>query len=343
MPPIPQDRVRAIQFARAQAVLPFPREIQSGSQGFRNLAANFTLYNVAHREHSLAIGQLLQEAAMSPTPIETDRKLETLVNATWLEEHLDDPSVSVIEVDVSPVAYDEGHIPGAVLWNIYTDLRDEHYGLEPRSAIEQLVRESGITQDSTVVFYGYAPALGFWLMKLCGHADVRILNTNRATWSRESRPWATEARRPVASTYGIDSVRDDIRASLSSVKDSIGSKRDMILDVRSQLEYEGERFWPSGGTPDGGRAGRIPSSVHLPVDSLVGSDGAFLPTEELSQIFAAVDLAGDQQLTTYCTVGARAATVWFVLTYLLGRDHVRVYDGSWAEWGLCLSTPIERT
>ena len=280
---------------------------------------------------------------MSPTTVETDKKLETLVDATWLEEHLDDPGVSVIEVDVSPVAYDEGHIPGAVLWNIYADLRDEHYGLRPLNAIEQLVRKSGITGDSIVVFYGYAPALGFWLMKLCGHADVRILNTDRATWSRENRPWATEVRSPIASAYQINEVRYDIRAEMSSVMGSIRNERDTILDVRSRLEYEGERFWPSGGTPDGGRPGRIPSSVHLPVDSVVGPDGAFLPTEELSEIFAAVDLAGTEQLTTYCTVGARAATVWFVISYLLGRDHVRVYDGSWAEWGLSPSAPIEWT
>jgi len=274
--------------------------------------------------------------------IETDKRLETLVDASWLEEHLDDPGVRVIEVDVSPVAYGKGHIPGAVLWNIYADLRDEHYGLKPMSAIEQLVRRSGITEDTTVVFYGYAPALGFWLMKLCGHADVRILNTSRPTWSREDRPWATEATSPMATAYTVNAVQHGIRAMLSSVRASIGGERDTIVDVRSRLEYEGERFWPSGGIPDGGRAGRIPSSVHLPVDSLVGSDGAFLQTEELNRRLAAVDLADDRQLTTYCTVGARAATVWFVLVHLLGRDHVRVYDGSWAEWGLSPSVPIER-
>lgn len=121
---------------------------------------------------------------MTEAVTEIRQSADVLVGADWLEAHLDDPMVRVIQVDVSATGYAAGHIPGAVLWNIYTDLRDEDYRLQPPDRIEQLIRRSGITEDSTAVFYGYAPALGFWLLKHCGHAAVRILNTSRETWGR---------------------------------------------------------------------------------------------------------------------------------------------------------------
>ena len=119
-----------------------------------------------------------------------------LVDPGWLEAHLHDPSVRVVEVDVSRRAYDEWHIDGAVLWNVYTDLKDADYRLADAAALQQLFARSGIRSDSTVVFYGYAPAMGFWLMKLYGHADVRILDCSRGTWQREDRPRAATAAEP---------------------------------------------------------------------------------------------------------------------------------------------------
>ncbi len=279
---------------------------------------------------------------MRSTPIDTTRDVAALASARWLEEHLGDPNLRVVEVDVSPAAHEEGHIPGAVLWNIYRDLKDEEYAPRPLAAIERLIRDSGIDADSLVVFYGYAPALGFWLMQRCGHRAARVLDTGRDTWRSEGRPWTVEPSRPEPTAFRVPAEVDTVRASRATVEAAIGSADHTILDVRSDLEYVGERFWPSGGIPEGGRAGRIPSAVHVPIDGLVGPDGAFRPPAQLAEILSPVDLAGDGPITTYCTVGARAATAWFALTELLGRDNVRVYDGSWAEWGMSPTTPIER-
>jgi thiosulfate/3-mercaptopyruvate sulfurtransferase len=279
---------------------------------------------------------------MTATTTETPRSTDVLVDADWLEAHLDDPTINVIEVDVSAAAHAAGHIPGAVLWNIYTDLRDEGYRLQPTERIRQLIRASGITAGSTVVFYGYAPALGFWLLTHFGHGEVKILNTSRDTWLAASRPWTTEPTRPRATSYTGGAANRAIRAGLADVAAAAESEHEVILDVRSDLEYRGERFWPSGGSPEGGRAGRIPTATHLPVGELLGPDGSFLTRDEIGDIPARVEALGTQRLTTYCTVGARAATVWFVLTYLLGRSNVRVYDGSWAEWGLSPATAVER-
>ena len=114
-----------------------------------------------------------------------------LVDAAWLQAHLSDPQVQVVEVDVSAAAYDDWHIDGAVLWNIYADLKDADYRLAGTAALQRLVARSGIGPDSTVVCYGYAPALGLWLMKLYGHADVRILDCSRDAWRAGGYPWST--------------------------------------------------------------------------------------------------------------------------------------------------------
>jgi thiosulfate/3-mercaptopyruvate sulfurtransferase len=267
-----------------------------------------------------------------------------LVDPGWLEAHLRDPSVRVVEVDVSRRAYDEWHIDGAVLWNVYADLKDADYRLADATALHQLFARSGIRSDSTVVFYGYAPALGFWLMKLYGHADVRILDCSRDTWQGEDRPRSATVAEPLASGYILSGQDGRLRADHAAVRDAIADPGVRILDVRTAAEYRGERFWPSGGMEPGGRAGRVPAAVHQPIDDLYDDRGAFRPGTELRSVFAAADAADPQrpaELITYCTIGGRASTAWFVLSYLLGYDNVRVYDGSWAEWGRMTGTPVE--
>jgi thiosulfate/3-mercaptopyruvate sulfurtransferase len=267
-----------------------------------------------------------------------------LVDPGWLEAHLRDPSVRVVEVDVSRRAYDEWHIDGAVLWNVYADLKDADYRLADATALQQLFARSGIRSGSTVVFYGYAPAMGFWLMKLYGHADVRILDCSRDTWQGEDRPRSATAAEPVASGYTVSGQDGRLRADHAAVRDGIADPGVRILDVRTAAEYRGERFWPSGGMEPGGRAGRVPAAVHQPIDDLYDDRGAFRPGTELRSVFAAADAADPQrpaELITYCTIGGRASTAWFVLSYLLGHDNVRVYDGSWAEWGRMTGTPVE--
>jgi thiosulfate/3-mercaptopyruvate sulfurtransferase len=267
---------------------------------------------------------------------------DVLVEPKWLQEHLHDPELRLIEVDVSPAAYDKGHIDGALLWNIYQDLKDPNYQLVDKAAIESLIARSAIDRDSTVVFYGYGPAMGFWLMKLYGHPDVRILNCARGTWQSEGRPWTKETVTSAATSYPLPDEDQLIRADHSRVEAAIDDPNCTILDVRTDPEYRGERFWPSGGLQEGGRAGHVPSAELLSIEGLQDERGAFRSETDLRDHFSSVDVGGDHGMISYCTIGGRASTAWFVLTYLLGRQDVRVYDGSWAEWGQMPATPVER-
>jgi thiosulfate/3-mercaptopyruvate sulfurtransferase len=288
------------------------------------------------------------EAQMNTAPVTRRSAAEpaahdgALVDPAWLEAHLHDPAVQVVEVDVSRAAYDDWHIDGAVLWNVYADLKDTDYRPADPAAVQRLAARSGFGPDSTVVFYGYAPAMGFWLMKLYGHHDVRILDCSRDTWRGEGYPCSSAPPEPATTGYVLPGQDARLRADHTAVREAVGDPGTTILDVRTRDEYVGERFWPSGGMEPTGRSGHVPSAVHQPIDDLYDDRGSFRPAAELRVAFSAVSPGGDSELITYCTIGGRASTAWFVLTYLLGRDHVRVYDGSWAEWGRMTDTPVER-
>ncbi len=214
-------------------------------------------------------------------------------------------------------------------------------GLGEKDAVECLLARSAIRPGSTVVFYRYAPTTGLWLTKLYGHADVRILDCSRDTWRAGGHPWTSSSPEPASADYRHGDEDERLRADRDAVQAAIVATGASLIDVRTKAEYTGERFWPSGGVEPNGRAGHVSSAVHQPLDGLYDDRGSFRPAADLRRLFSSVDLDGHTELITYCTIGGRAATAWFVLTHLLGRDRVRVYEGSWAEWGRLAGAPVE--
>jgi thiosulfate/3-mercaptopyruvate sulfurtransferase len=266
---------------------------------------------------------------------------EAVVDVDWIAARLGDPGVRLIEVDVSRAVYDEGHIPGAVLWNAYTDLRDADYRPVKEADLGALLSRSGVTPETTVVAYGYGAPLGFWLLKAYGHDNVRMLMGPRDQWTKAGHEWSMDAP-ALADGNDAYAVEDaNLLASRQTVEAAMGDPKQVLLDVRSELEYSGERFWPSGATADAGRAGHVPGAVSLPIDLLHADDQTLKSPDELRRIFERAGVTKDKTVIVYCTIGNRASEAWFALTYLLDYPDARVYYGSWSEWGKAIDTPVE--
>jgi len=275
---------------------------------------------------------------------------EVLVETGWVAEHLNDPSVRIVESDEDILLYDQGHIPGAVKIDWVADLNDpvvRDYLDRPR--FEKLLSAKGIGNDTTVIFYGdkhnWWATYAFWVFKLFGHKDARIMNGGRAKWIAEGRELSKEVPNFPPATYKAPE-RDDqtIRAFRDQVREHIKRSGVALVDVRSPQEFSGERThmpeYPQEGTL---RGGHIPTAVSIPWAQAVKEDSTFKSPEDLQTLYGGKGVTPDKDVVAYCRIGERSSHTWFVLTYLLGYPKVRNYDGSWTEWGNGVGLPIEKT
>ena len=275
---------------------------------------------------------------------------EALVSTSWVAEHLDDASIRIVESNEDVLLYDTGHVPGAVRLDWHTDLQDplsrDYLNAE---AFAQLMREKGISPDTTVIFYGdknnWWATYALWVFRLFGHERVKVMDGGRKKWTDEDRPLADEVPSYPATDYPTP-TRDDerIRAFRDDVLAHIG-KKGQLVDVRSPEEFSGERLHMPDYPQEGAmRGGHIPGAKSMPWARAVNPDtGEFRPADELRALYQEqLGLKPDQDTIAYCRIGERSSHTWFALTYLLGFDNVRNYDGSWTEWGNGVRLPIER-
>ncbi len=273
---------------------------------------------------------------------------EVLVTTQWVADHLNDPKIRIVEVDVDTSAYDQGHVPGAVGWNWQTQLQDPvRRDLVDKRVYEELLGRSGIKNDTTVIFYGdnnnWFAAWGFWQLKYHGHTDARIMNGGRKKWLEEKRPLATEAPRLEAAAYRAKDPEQTIRARRDEIFAVLDRRSPaQLVDVRSLDEFTGKIIAPPGMSETAQRGGHIPGAVSVPWAQAVNEDGTFKAADALRLLYAGKGVTGDREVIAYCRIGERSSHTWFVLKYLLGYEKVRNYDGSWTEWGNLVGAPIEK-
>ncbi|MFQ3630866.1 sulfurtransferase [Roseiflexus sp.] len=274
---------------------------------------------------------------------------EALVDTAWVADHLNDPKVRIVECDEDILLYDQGHIPGAVKIDWVGELNDPIVrDYLDRERFEKLMISKGISNDTTVVFYGdkhnWWATYALWVFKLFGHPDTRIMNGGRAKWIAEGRPLTREVPSYPPGTYQAPERNDAaIRAFRDQVLAHIRQPGAALVDVRSPQEYTGERLHMPEYPQEGAlRGGHIPTAVSIPWASAVREDSTFKSADELRELYASKGITPDKDVIAYCRIGERSSHTWFVLTYLLGYPKVRNYDGSWTEWGNAVGLPIEK-
>jgi thiosulfate/3-mercaptopyruvate sulfurtransferase len=266
-----------------------------------------------------------------------------LVSTQWVADHLNDPNVRLIEVDVDTTAYDQGHVQGAVGVNWTTQLGDPiRRDIPSAEAWAKLLGDAGVSPDTRVIFYGdnnnWFAAFAYWVSKIYGHQNAALMNGGRKKWELENRPFTTDAPRASAANYPTRQPDLTYRAFLRDVLDRPASTQ--LVDVRSPAEFSGEVIAPPGMTETAQRAGHVPGAQNIPWAQAANEDGTFKSPDELRQLYANKGITG-QNVIAYCRIGERSSHTWFVLKELLGFNNVKNYDGSWTEYGSVVGVPIE--
>ena len=267
-----------------------------------------------------------------------------LVDPDWVEQHLDDDAVVLVEVDEDTSAYDKGHIAGAIKLDWTTDLQDQvRRDFVDKAQFEELLSGKGVAGDDTVVLYGgnnnWFAAYAYWYFKLYGHEDVKLLDGGRKKWELDSRALTDETTTRGATSYTAQEQDSSIRAFRDEVVKAIGLQH--LVDVRSPDEYAGRLMAPAHLPQEQAqRAGHIPTAGNVPWSKAANDDGTFKSDEDLKQLYTEAGVDWDKETIAYCRIGERSSHTWFVLHELLGDTSTKNYDGSWTEYGSLIGVPI---
>ena len=274
---------------------------------------------------------------------------EVLVETSWVSEHLKDSNVRIAEVDYDPTAnYNLGHIPGAVLFDWRKDMNDPvARDILNKQQLEELLSKVGLPSGSTLVLYGdfnnWFAAFAFWILKYYGVDRVVLMNGGRKKWLAEDRAVTREPPNCSRTAFKVNGPDETVRTYLDAVKNGLGQRNSVLVDVRSPAEFTGEiTAPPEYPNEHAQRGGHIPGAVNIPWSQAVSEDGTFKHADELRKLYEAKGVTGDKAVVTYCRIGERSSFTWFVLKYLLGYPNVKNYDGSWTEWGNMVKNPIEK-
>jgi len=278
----------------------------------------------------------------------TDYARDVLVDTDWLEQHLNDDSVVIAEVDEDVTAYQKGHIPHAVSIDWENDLHDlPRREFITSEQLGKLLGEKGISTDKTIVLYSgnnnWFAAYAYWLFKYRGVENVKLLNGGRKKWELESRLLTQDEPSLSPTTFEIGSERPELRAFRDEVIQRAQDTSNAWVDVRSPEEFRGELLAPPHLPQEQAQVpGHIPGASNITWSKTVNEDGTFKSREELEKLYADEGITPDKDVIAYCRIGERSSHSWFVLSELLGFERVKNYDGSWTEYGSLVGVPIER-
>ena len=274
---------------------------------------------------------------------------EVLVTTDWVAQHGSDAGIRLVEVDVDTAAYDEGHISGAVGLNWQTQLCDQvRRDILTKEQFEQLCQDNGISNDTTVIFYGdnnnWFATYALWQFRYYGHDEskLKVMDGGRQKWIDEGRDLVTDTSSPASTDYKAKFPDDNVRATKDHVLPTLEQGVVNLVDVRSPAEFSGEIIAPPGLPETAQRPGRIPGAANIPWATAVADDGTFKSYDELKEIYEGAGVDPDKETVAYCRIGERSSHTWFALKYLLGYEKVRNYDGSWTEWGNLVGAPIAK-
>ena len=267
--------------------------------------------------------------------------ISRLVTTEWIEDNLDNDEVLLIDLRGAD-AYAEGHIPGAVQIP-RTALQVEIDGvpglIPPAADVASAFGAIGATADTTIVFYDQRGSIwgsrGLWVLAVYGHEDVRLLDGDFPLWESEGREISTATPAITAATYEFTSdPNNDIIVGWDDIIASIDDPSVLVCDARSAEEYSGRDVRAD-------RGGHIPESVNVEWSRALDENGRFLPADQLRTLYEGEGVEAGGTIYTLCQTAVRATHTWFVLSELLGYDDVRVYDGSWIEYGNREDSPID--
>jgi thiosulfate/3-mercaptopyruvate sulfurtransferase len=274
---------------------------------------------------------------------------DALVDTDWVESHLDDPNVRIVEVDEDTTAYEKGHIPNSLAWNWNTDL----HAAVGRDYVDQeglasLLQKAGVDTNTTLVLYGgnnnWFAAYAYWLLRYLGFGNVKLLDGGRKKWELESRQLTDEVPSLASTSIRVDQpVNGEFRALRDLVLDRVQEGNATLVDVRSPEEYRGEKLAPDHLPQEQAQVpGHIPGAANIPWAKAANDDGSFKSADELRSLYEDAGITPDKQVIAYCRIGERSSHTWFALHELLGYGDVKNYDGSWTEYGSLVGVPVEK-
>ena len=272
-----------------------------------------------------------------------------LIETDWLAQHLDDPTVRIIEVDEDTTAYGKGHIRNALAWNWNTDLHAP-VGREyvDQKGLSQLLQQAGVGPGITVVLYGgnnnWFAAYAYWLLRYLGYDAVKLLNGGRKKWELEKREFTQGVPALAATDIEVSGpVRGEFRVLREEVLSGVQQAGGSFVDVRSPEEYRGEKLAPDHLPQEQAQVpGHIPGAANIPWAKAANDDGTFKSADELQQLYTGGGITPDNEVIAYCRIGERSSHTWFALHELLGYRNVKNYDGSWTEYGSLVGVPVEK-